>query len=144
MPEEKGVIVAVFDEKDRVAVLKRKKNWEGWELVKGHLEENYEETVIQEIKEEAGLNSELIDSIKDLQYTAEWSYKDDGDEILRKYKAYAVKVSGTPVIRTSNNPSDEHEHGFFLNPRDVKEMVEYDNNRKIIEKACKELGIDSN
>lgn len=144
MQEEKGVIVAVFDEKDRVAVLKREKNWEGWELVKGHLEDSYKETVIQELEEEAGLEPELIDSITDLKTTVEWSYKDDGEKTVRKYKAYAAKVSGTPVIDTSNNPCDEHEHGFFLKPRDVKEMVTYENHRDVLLEACEQLGIDSN
>ncbi len=143
MPEEKGVIVALFDERDRVAVLKRKKNWEGWEIIKGHLEESYKETVIQEIEEEAGVDRELIESVHDLDLTVKWSYEQEDEEIIRKYKAFAAKVSGPAVINTSKNPCDEHEHGFFLNPRDVKEMVEYENNRKVIEKACEKLAINS-
>ncbi|MEF8880394.1 MAG: NUDIX hydrolase [Candidatus Nanohaloarchaea archaeon] len=111
MEEEKGVIVTVFDEKGRVLVLKRKKNWEGWELPKGHLEkDNYEETVLIELEEETGIEPEKIDSIKYLEKSITWEYSQDGEDFRKEYKAYIVKVSGVEGLDSRENRCDEHDH----------------------------------
>lgn len=139
MELEKGVIVVVFDEKNRVLVLKRKKNWEGWELPKGHLEkDDYEETVLIELEEETGIEPEKIDSIKDLDFTASWDYSQDGDDFRKEYKAFTVKVSGVEAVDTRENPCDEHEHGFFLRPSHVREMLEYENNVEVLDEAIEQ------
>lgn len=136
METEKGVIAAVFDENDRVLVLKRKKDWEGWELPKGGLEkDDYEETVLIELEEETGIEPGKIDSIEDLGKEIEWGYSRDGENYRKKYKAFKVKVSEVEAVDTSGNPDEEHEHGFFLRPRHVEEMLEYDNNREVLEAA---------
>lgn len=136
MKKEKGVIIAVFDERGRVLVLKRKKNWEGWELPKGHLEQDdYRETVRIELQEESGIEPEKIDAIKDLQKTVSWKYTQDGQEYRKEYKAFRVEVSNIERVDTSENPCDEHEHGFFLRPEHVEEMLEYDNNREVLKAA---------
>lgn len=140
MEVEKGVILAVFNEDNRIMVLKRKKNWEGWELPKGHLEKNdYRETVLIELEEEAGIDPELVETVEDLDHTAEWKYTQDGKNFKKKYKAFLVNVSDVERVDTSENPDDEHEHGFFLRPRHVEEMLEYDNNREVLEKALEQL-----
>ena len=140
MDVEKGVILAVFDENNRIMVLKRKKNWEGWELPKGHLEkDDYRETVLIELEEEAGIDPEHIESVIDLDHTTSWKYTQDGKDYRKEYKAYTVKVSDVDNVDTSENPDDEHEHGFFLRPRHVEEMLEYDNNVEVLEKALEEI-----
>ena len=140
MEVEKGVILAVFDEDNRVMVLKRKKNWEGWELPKGHLEkDDYRETVLIELEEEAGIDPELVETVEYLDHTAEWEYTQDEKDFKKKYKAFLVKVSDVERVDTSDNPDKEHEHGFFLRPRHVEEMLEYDNNREVLEKALEQL-----
>ena len=140
MEVEKGVILAVFDENNRIMVMKRKKNWEGWELPKGHLEkDDYRETVLIELEEEAGIDPEHIESVIDLDHTASWKYTQDGKEYRKEYKAYTVKVSDVDSVDTSENPDDEHEHGFFLRPRHVEEMLEYDNNVEVLEQALKQI-----
>ena len=136
MNREKGVIIAVFDERGRVLVLKRKKNWEGWELPKGHLEQDdYRETVRIELQEESGIEPEKIDSIKDLEKTVFWEYTQDGEDYRKEYKAFKVEVSNVERADTSENTCDEHEHGFFLRPSHVREMLEYDNNRAVLDAA---------
>ena len=140
MEVEKGVITAVFDEDNRVLVLKRKKNWKGWELPKGHLEkDDYRETVLIELEEEAGIDPELVDLVKDLEETVEWEYTQNGEDFKKQYKAFLVKVSDVERVDTSQNPCDEHEHGFFLRPRHVEEMLEYENNKKVLRKAMEEI-----
>jgi 8-oxo-dGTP pyrophosphatase MutT (NUDIX family) len=136
MRTEKGIIAAVFDERGRVLVLKRKKNWEGWELPKGHLEEKDQiDAVLEELEEEAGIEPEYVENIEDLKFQAEWEFEDGEEKIRREYQAFQVKVSGVERIDVSNNPHEEHEEGFFLQPRHVEEMLEYDNHREVLEKA---------
>lgn len=140
MEVEKGVIAAVFDENGRVMVLKRKKNWEGWELLKGHLEkDDYRETVIIELEEEAGIEPEHVETLIDLNHTTSWDYTQDGQDYRKEYKAYAVKVSDIGKVDTSKNPCDEHEHGFFLKPAHVEKMLEHENNVEVLEKALEKL-----
>ena len=142
MDVEKGVILTVFDDRGRVLVLKRKKNWEGWELPKGHLEEDdYRETVLIELREEAGIMPEHVETVVDLDHTAEWSFKKNDKKIKKEYKAFLVEVSDVEAADTSNNPDDEHEHGFFFMPRHVQEMLEYENNVEVLKKACEKLDI---
>lgn len=139
MTVEKGVMIIAYKQKNapRYLVLKRKKNWEGWETPKGHLESgDYKETVIEELKEEAGIEEDEILSLKDLDETVEWTFKDDGDEIKREYNGFLVEVSEDAHVDTSGNPYDEHEQGFFFSYRDAHGMISHDNNRKLLEKAA--------
>lgn len=139
MREEKGVILAVYRESIndvRFLVLKRTKNWEGWELPKGHLEQDdYEHTVKLELGEEAGIPEEQIQEVQDMEHTVEWTYEDDSEEAHKKYRAFLVKVDEDAHVDTSENPCDEHEDGFFLRYSVVKDMLEYENNVEVLDKA---------
>ncbi|EHK00594.1 hypothetical protein HRED_03289 [Candidatus Haloredivivus sp. G17] len=77
-------------------------------------EDDYRETVRIELQEESGIEPEKIDAIKDLGKTVSWKYTQDGQEYSKKYKAFRVEVSNIERVDTSENPCDEHEHGFFL------------------------------
>lgn len=139
MRTEKGVILAVYkrtERKPRFLVLKRKKNWEGWELPKGHLEESYSETVEMELREEAGITKESIKAVKDLEKLAEWSYKDGDEKVKREYKAFLVEVTEDSYVDTDQNPHDEHESGFFFRTEHVKEMLTYEDHVDVLEKAA--------
>jgi NUDIX domain. len=140
---EKGVIIVAYKESrrnNRYAVLQRKKNWEGWELPKGHLEEDdYRETVMIELDEEAGIEEEEIEKITDIEETVFWEYKEDGEKVKREYKSFIVKVKQDTLVDTSSNPHDEHVQGFFLGLEDTKELLTYENNQEILEKADKSI-----
>lgn len=139
MKTEKGVIVVAWNQpsvKPRFLVLKRKKNWEGWELPKGHLEnDDYEETVEIELEEEAGIAPESIQEIEPLEETAEWTFERDGEEIKREYRGFIARVDDDVSVETENNPSDEHEHGYFFNYSDASSMLTYDVQKEILELA---------
>ncbi len=143
MKTEKGVIITAYKEtrgKPRFIVLKRKKNWEGWEIPKGHLEkDNYRKTVEIELREEAGIQKEKIESINDQEETVTWTFKKDGEKIKKEYKAFIVKVEEDTYVDISKNPCDEHESGLFLRYRDVKEMLTYEDQKKVLEKAYKKI-----
>lgn len=143
MEVEKGVIIVAYKESrrsNRYALLQRKKNWEGWELPKGHLEEDdYIKTVKIELQEECGIEEDQIKEIKDLEETTSWEYKQDGEDFRKEYKAFAVKVDNEVKIDTSHNPCDEHVQGFFLGEEDAKSLLTYENNIEVLEKAIKSL-----
>ncbi len=140
---EKGVVVVAYKEvrrNHRYLVLKRTKNWEGWELPKGHLEEDdYRETVKLELGEEAGLSEEEIEDIKEMEQTLEWTFEDDGEEIKREYKAFLVEISEDAVVDVSENPHDEHETGFFLDYEDGSSLLTYGNQAEILERGKESL-----
>jgi 8-oxo-dGTP pyrophosphatase MutT (NUDIX family) len=143
METEKGVIIIAYKqaEKPRYMVLKRKKNWEGWETPKGHLENgDYEETVEIELQEEAGIDADNISEIQDMEKTVSWEYEDDGKEFRKEYKAFLVELDQETFVDVSKNPCDEHEHGFFFVYRDAKKMITHDNNLELLEEAHQLLG----
>lgn len=143
MRTEKGVIIVAYQKpgrKNRYMVLQRKKNWEGWELPKGHLEEDdYEHTVKLELKEEAGIEEDHIEQIEGLDHTVEWSFEDEDETVNREYRAFLVKVSDDSIIRVSENPHDEHETGFFLSKQDVKGLLTYDEHVEALEIGVEQI-----
>lgn len=142
MKTEKGVIIVAYKDRiqPRFVVLKRSKNWEGWELPKGHLEnDNYRETVQLELKEEAGIEDSHIKDIADLDQTVEWSFEKDGEKIKREYMAFKVELSEDAFIDVNSNPHEEHEQGFFFREEDAKSLLTYDNNIEILEKAIDDI-----
>lgn len=143
MRTEKGVAIIAYNESRgsrRFLVLKRKKNWEGWEIPKGHLEEDdYRKTVEIELSEEAGIEEESIESIEGLDRDLEWSFEDEDEEVKREYRGFLVKISEEAFVDTSGNPSDEHETGFFMKYEDVESLLTYDNQRDLLEEAVTRL-----
>lgn len=141
METEKGVILVVYKEvrrSQRYAILKRTKNWEGWELPKGHLEkDDYKETAKIELREETGITEEQIQEITDMEKTASWEYEQDGKKFKKEYKAFTVKVDEDTRIDTTENPCDEHSQGFFLKKEDSEGLLTYDNNVEVLEKGSK-------
>lgn len=143
MKTEKGAIIIAYKSgsKPRYLVLKRKKNWEGWETPKGHLEnDDYEETVKLEIEEEAGIEEDKIVEIEDMDQTVSWEYEDDDGEFRKEYRAFLVEVADDAFVDVSKNPHDEHEHGYFFVFRDAKKMITYDNNLELLKDAHQRLG----
>lgn len=144
MRTEKGVAVIAYKNSrgsKRFLVLKRTKNWEGWEIPKGHLEEDdYERTVEIELGEEAGISGDSIIDVEPLGEDLEWSYEEDeGEEVKRDYKAFLVKISDDAIVDTTGNPSEEHETGFFMKQDDVESLLTYDNQRELLLKGIEKL-----
>jgi 8-oxo-dGTP pyrophosphatase MutT (NUDIX family) len=143
METEKGVMIVAYKQSrrnNRFALLKRKKNWEGWETPKGHLEEDdYEHTVRLELKEETGIEEDKIQDVTDLDETVSWEYQEDGEEFRKEYRAFLVRVDEDTEIDVSQNPCDEHTQGFFLKEEDAKSLLTYENNVEILNSAVEYL-----
>ena len=145
MRTEKGVAIIAYKESRgsrRFLVLKRTKNWEGWEIPKGHLEEDdYNKTVEIELGEEAGIEKDQIEEIQELGEDLEWSYEDEekGEEVKREYRGFIVKISDSAIVDTTENPSQEHETGFFMKKDDVESLLTYENQRDLLQEAVTQL-----
>lgn len=143
MKTEKGVTIVAYKESNRnnrFLVLKRTKNWDGWELPKGHLEnDDYIETVKLELEEEAGVTEDSLESVESLDQVMEWTFERDDEKIKREYHCYIVKVSEDAIVDTSNNPHDEHENGYFFNLDDATALLTYDNQRELLEEVSENL-----
>ncbi len=135
--EERRVCVVLYKEMEgyiRYAVLQRVKNWEGWELVKGHLEdEDPADAAVREVGEEAGIDE--VEAVEEIDHTVAWTYEDDGEEVHAVCDCFLVKVSTDAYIDTSQNPHDEHGMGHFLNYRDAHDILTYDDQRALLEAA---------
>lgn len=142
MKTEKGVMIAAYkqDTYPRFVVLNRSKNWEGWELPKGHLEDDdYEKTVRLELKEEAGIDEEDILEVEELDHTVEWEFEEDGEQIKREYRGYLVKLSEGAIIDTASNPHDEHDQGFFFRQEDAESLLTHENNIRLLDVALEQI-----
>lgn len=123
--------------KKRFLILKRNKNWEGWEIPKGHLEdEDYTKTVKQELREEAGIPEKKIEKIENLNRDLEWTFTDEeGQEVKREYRGYVVETSKAASVDVTQNPHEEHETGFFMKKEDVKSLLTYENQKELLNLA---------
>ena len=140
----KGVVVCVYKdngEHHRYCVLKRESNWEGWELVKGRVDdgESLEEAAKREVVEETGIEPLEVEQV---DFDQEWEYTRDGKKYRSEYKSFVAKVPEDALVDTSQNPDEEHGQGFFLNFRDAKDILEHSNQKDFLKKV-KNTVIDS-
>lgn len=118
---------------NRYGVLKRTKNWEGWELVKGHIDddESPEDAAVREVREETGIDE--IDEVASLDYELTWTYERDGEQRRSVCRCFLIDVPADAYIDVDTNPHDEHATGHFLNFRDARDILTYDNQRELLE-----------
>jgi NUDIX domain. len=136
MREEKGVIAVVWKKsgsKWRYAVLQRDRNWEGWELPKGHMEGTPRETLEMELREEAGITDGDIQEVEDLNRKMSWSFQDGDETVKKEYDCFSVRVSGDTSLDATENPHDEHSQALFLRFEDAYSLLTYDNQKELLE-----------
>ncbi len=140
MREEERVCVVLYKwagDTPRYAVLERVKNWEGWELVKGRMEGTAEETARLEVEEEAGIDE--VENIEELDHDLEWEYEEDGESIHVSCHCFLAEAPEDARISVEDNPDEEHADGYFLNFRDAKDILTYDDQRELLEAAHERL-----
>lgn len=117
----------------RYGVLKRTKNWEGWELVKGHIDDDEApaDAAAREVNEETGI--ETVKDITALDYELTWTYERDGEQRRSVCRCFLIDVPSDAYIDVGANPDDEHATGHFLNFRDARDILTYDNQRELLE-----------
>lgn len=142
MKEERRVCVVLCKQVGptyRFAVLKRVKNWEGWELIKGHIEEDDpEQTALTELREEAGIEEKDVIRLEPIDHEIEWTYNENGREIRAVCDCFLAVVSDDVFISVTQNPDEEHEKGHFLNYRDARDILTYDDQKELLQKVKQE------
>jgi len=136
-----GVVIALYKNVGgypRYAILKREKNWDGWELVKGRMDdgEDPSDAAKREIEEETGIQIEEIEKLDDIH---EWEYERNGETHHATYHTFLAKASDNAHIDTDNNHVDEHSKGHFLNLRDATDILTHDNQRQLLHHVHKQI-----
>jgi len=142
METVKGVTVVVYKEHGdyfRFAVLRRILNWDGWELVKGHIDdgEDAEEAARREVAEETGIEHT---EFEDLDTLHEWEYERDGTEYHAEYQCFLARAPSNALIDVSDDQEpQEHSKGHFLNSRDAIDILSHDNQKELLRRAVEKL-----
>jgi len=119
------------------AILMLKKYNGDWVLPKGKIEEDEDivETSVREVFEEGGVKADVVKYLGKIHYTFKNSWKNN--EIVNKtVHWYLMKAR-------SMHCNPQKEEGFidarFIHIKRVATLAKYDDEKKIIEKAIKEI-----
>ncbi len=120
-----GVIFRVVNDKFEVALISRRRVWC---LPKGLIEkgETVEETALREVKEETGLEGEIVEKIGEINYNF---FR--GKRYSKTVHFFLLKCVGGSV---RNHDSEADKVEWFPTSR-VLQILTYVNERKIFEKA---------
>ena len=135
----KGVTAVVYDKMDKpyFLLLKRKKNWKGWEFPKGAIKNGEAEldALKREIFEETGLQKfkivKKIDGIKK-EFT-------DKKNILKIHSVYLVEASMNIPIHMPSESDSEHTTYLWTDSESALSKLTWDNDKEILKKALEEL-----
>lgn len=135
----KCVTVVIFDNKQNpfFLVMKRKRNWEGWEFVKGGIEpgETEEQAVKREIKEETQLQKyTIIKKIEGLK--KEFIGMENR---LNVHSIYLVESSMNIPIHIQKGPDAEHSTYLWCDKASTLSKLTWDSDKKILGVALEEI-----
>lgn len=140
MREEERVCVVLYKrvgDAVRYAVLNRELNWEGWELVKGRMEGTPEETARIEVSEEAGIDE--LEAVEPVDHELEWTFEDEGEAVHVSCHCFRAEAPPDARISVDENPDEEHADGYFLNFRDARDILTYDDQRELLNAVHEQL-----
>ena len=109
-----------------------------WQLPKGLVDkgESTEDAAIREVREEAGIDTEMVTRIDKVEYWYFW--KENGQRI--RYHKFVYFY----LLRYKAGDVRDHDHEVnearWINIDDAIEMLAFDNEKKIIEKAKELIG----
>lgn len=132
MRVDKGVAV-ILKKGDQYGILKRDKNWSGWEIPKGHLElGSHDATVLVELYEEAGIKPVDIRSMKQLDQKLEFEFEEEGEKRISSFQVYLVEVEDGTSLTTDMNPSEEHVDSMFTSKEKALDLLEYEDQKELL------------
>ena len=136
MRVDKGIAALVYrknQNRKEYLILKRDKNWSGWEIPKGHLEhDSHMATVFLELNEEAGIEPVNVKKVLPLTRNLTFSFEEDGEEVISDFRCFEVEVEEDAEVDLSRNPSDEHSDYEWLPRLVAKDRLEYEEQRNLL------------
>jgi len=133
------VTVVIFDNIHNpfFLIMKRQKNWQGWEFVKGGIEEGEteEQAVKREIKEETNLQKyKILKKIEGIR--KEFIGMENKKNI---HSVYLVEASMNIPINIPKGPEAEHSTYLWGDKSSAMSKLTWDNDKKILEAALEEI-----
>ncbi len=130
-----GVVFKKEDEKVYILLIRVKKRWS---FPKGNIERNEkkEEAALREVKEETGIEAEVIDYLGDIEY---WYYL-EGFKIHKFVYYYLMEYKSGKITPQK----EEIDEAKFVELEKCYEILSYDKDKNILKKAeekLKNLGI---
>ena len=131
MIKEKSCGAVIFNE-DMTKVLLIKHNRGHISFPKGHQENNEtdKETALREVKEETGINIEIIS-----EKSFHVSYSPNKDKNYKDVYYYIGKIIGGKI----NPQLEEISECFWINREEATKLITYDNDKKILLDILKEI-----
>jgi ADP-ribose pyrophosphatase YjhB (NUDIX family) len=129
-----GVVYRVNENGQVEVILIAVKGGVVWALPKGHIEinETPEETAIREVREETGVEAEIVDKIGAIDY---WFWWKDEDGVKRRHH----KVVHFYLMKFKGGDISKHDHEVdavaWFPIDEAIERIEYENERKLLIKA---------
>ena len=129
-----GVVYRLGDEGRIEVVLIGVKGGTVWALPKGHIElgETPEQAAVREVKEETGIDAEIVDKLGEIEY---WFWWKDEDGVRRRHH----KVVHFFLMRYRSGDISKHDHEVdavsWFPIDEAIARVEYENERKLLMKA---------
>jgi 8-oxo-dGTP pyrophosphatase MutT (NUDIX family) len=132
-----GVAYRLFESGWQVAIVSVKPS-RRWQLPKGIVDpgETPEQAALREVREEAGIETELIAPIETVEYWYVGEPRRGGSERVRFHKFvhfYLLKYLGGNV--------EDHDHEIaearWVNPSEAIEMLAFKGEKAVVEKAVK-------
>jgi 8-oxo-dGTP diphosphatase len=130
-----GVVFKKENNKVLVLLIRVKKRWS---FPKGNIERNEkkEEAALREVKEETGIEAEIIDYLGDIEY---WYYL-EGYKIHKFVYYYLMKYKSGEITPQK----EEIDEARFVEIKDCYNLLSYDKDKNVLKKAeekLKNLGI---
>lgn len=141
--EEKSCGAVIFrggGEGTKRAYLILRYGWGHWGFVKGHVEkgENEMQTAVREAEEEAGLGGGLT-FVPGFRERITYFYTADGKRMHKEVIYFLAECPASMAEQVKL--SREHTEYAWLSYDEAMKMLTYENDRKILERAEKLLGI---
>jgi 8-oxo-dGTP pyrophosphatase MutT (NUDIX family) len=118
-------------------ILKRKRNWEGWEFPKGGIEagETEEDAVKREIFEETGLKKfKILKKIEGIK--KEFIGMNNR---LNVHSVYLIEASMNIPVHIPKGADPEHSTYLWCDKSSTRSKITWDNDKKILERVLEEI-----
>jgi len=137
MRVDAGVAMLVYREtvenQREYLILRRCKNWDGWELPKGHLEhDSHEATVFVELNEEAGIEPVDVKKLASLDKYLTFQFEENQETVVSNFKCFEVEVNVETEVDLSKNPFDEHSDYKWVSQNEAKDELEHEEQRNLL------------